>query len=415
MTATDNGLRQRLLRCAVLLLCAAAAALSVPGLHAQSDAGGYFIPGDPKAGMKGFFEKGCGRCHSVLGEGGRTAPDLARAPGGHLSSAEMLAAMWNHAPAMWEKMRAEHLSPPQFSEAEMANLFAFLYSVRSLDEPGDPERGKQLLAEKKCLTCHSVAGRGGRIGPDLKTWASYRNTVSWIQAMWNHAPAMQRALAARGFAWPQFSGDDVADLISYIRTLAPNPKRRVYVRAADPEAGRRIFQQKGCLSCHAVGGKGSGRAPDLGTRDFPRTLGQFAGLMWNHAPVMRASMQAQQVSRPEFSNKEMADLISYLFAQRYFERSGNVARGRRVFAEKGCDGCHTLGSGSGPGPDLTRSATGAKPISIATALWNHGPMMLQTMHQQQVTWPRFQPGEIVDLLEFLNRARTTPLQAGVKQ
>jgi cytochrome c2 len=109
----------------------------------------------------------------------------------------------------------------------------------------------------------------------------------------------------------------------------------------------------------------------------------------------------------------MADLISYLFAQRYFEVSGNAARGRRVYTEKGCDSCHTLGSGSGRGPDLTHS--GAAPISIATALWNHGPMMLQTMHQQQVVWPRFQPGEIVDLLEFLNRARTAPVQAGVKR
>ncbi len=417
MTATDNKLRERIRRCAVLLLWAAVAVLSTFALHAQTDSGGYFIPGDPKAGMKAFFEKGCARCHSVLGEGGRTAPDLARAPGVHLSSAEMLAAMWNHAPAMWETMRVEHVSPPHFSEAEMANLFAFLYSVRSLDEPGDAERGKQLLTEKKCLQCHSVAGHGGRVGPDLKDWASYRNPVSWIQAMWNHAPAMQREVAARGFAWPQFAGNDVVDLIAYIGTLAPNPKRRVYVRAADPEAGRRLFQQKGCVNCHAVGGKGGSRAPDLGTREFPRTLGQFAGLMWNHAPMMRASMQAQQVSRPEFSNKEMADLISYLFAQRYFEISGNAARGRRVYADKGCAGCHTLGSGSGSGrgPDLTRSSTNAAPISIATALWNHGPIMLETMHQQQVTWPRFQPGEIVDLLEFLNRSRTGTLQAGVKR
>ncbi|MBZ5648156.1 MAG: cytochrome c [Acidobacteriia bacterium] len=416
MTATDNRLRPPLRQCrAILLLCAAVVISIAPGVRAQTSAGGYFIPGDPKAGMKSFFEKGCGRCHSVLGEGGRTAPDLARAPAGYLSSAEMLAAMWNHAPAMWEKMRVEHVPPPHFSEAEMANLFAFLSSVRSLDEPGDPQRGKQLLSEKKCLECHSVAGRGGHVGPDLRNWASYRNPVSWIQAMWNHAPAMQGALAARGYAWPRFEGNDVADLIAYIRTLAPNSRKKIYVRAADAEAGARIFQQKGCLNCHAVGGKGGGRAPDLGTRTFPRTLGQFAGLMWNHAPRMRASMQAQQVSRPEFSNKEMADLISYLFVQRYFEVSGNAARGRRVYLEKGCGACHTLGSGTGKGPDLTRSGTGAAPISIATALWNHGPMMLETMHQEQVAWPRFQPGEIVDLLEFLNRARSAPLQAGVRR
>src|SRR5512142_50464 len=113
-------------------------------LQAQSAAGAYFLPGDAKLGMQTFFEKGCARCHSVLGEGGRTAPDLARAPGGNLGASELLAGMWNHAPAMWQKMSVEHVAPPKFSNDEMANLFAFLYSVRSLDEPGDAERGRQL-------------------------------------------------------------------------------------------------------------------------------------------------------------------------------------------------------------------------------------------------------------------------------
>ena len=159
--------RPRSSRVATLLVLLSLAG-SVPRLQGQSGAGGgYFVPGDPKAGMRTFFDKGCARCHSVLGEGGRSAPDLARAPAGHLSSAELLAAMWNHAPAMWEKMQFEGLAPPQFSEVEMKNLFAFLYSVRSLDEPGDPERGRQLLQEKRCLQCHAVNGQGGHVGPDL--------------------------------------------------------------------------------------------------------------------------------------------------------------------------------------------------------------------------------------------------------
>ena len=398
--------RPRSSRVATLLVLLSLAG-SVPRLQGQSGAGGgYFVPGDPKAGMRTFFDKGCARCHSVLGEGGRSAPDLARAPAGHLSSAELLAAMWNHAPAMWEKMQFEGLAPPQFSEVEMKNLFAFLYSVRSLDEPGDPERGRQLLQEKRCLQCHAVNGQGGHVGPDLMNWATYRNPVSWIQTMWNHAPRMQAVLAARGWSWPQFRDNDIADLIAYVRTLASNPRGRVYLRPADPEAGRRVFQQKGCLHCHGIRGAGARRAPDLGNRAFPRTLGQFAGLMWNHSPGMRASMQAQAVPNPSFSNKEMADLIAYLFAQRYFEATGDARHGRRVFADKGCGNCHTVGTDGGKAPDLARSRASSAPSSIATALWNHGPIMLRTMRQQQIAWPRFQPGEIVDLLEFLSRTQS---------
>jgi len=213
---------------------------------------------------------------------------------------------------------------------------------------------------------------------------------------------MQKSLAARGQAWPQFRDNDVPDLIAYIRTLAPNPRARVYLRPADPEAGRRVFQQKGCSNCHAVRGVGGRSAPDLGRHTLPRTLGQFAGLMWNHAPAMRASMQAQQVARPQFSNKEMADLIAYLFVERYFEISGNAERGRRVFADKGCAGCHRIG-GRGVGPDLTRARVSLLPM--ATAMWNHGPMMLKTMREQQIAWPQFQPGEIVDLMDYLYLAQ----------
>lgn len=388
----------------VLVACA----LVCPVLQAQTASGGsYFVPGDPKLGMRTFFDKGCARCHSVLGEGGRSAPDLARAPAGHLSSAELLAAMWNHAPSMWEKMRVEGVSAPKFTDSDMANLFAFLYSVRSLDEPGDPARGRRLLEEKNCVQCHRAGGTGGGNGPDLMKWASYRNPVSWVQAMWNHAPAMQSRMSARGVKWPQFEGSDVADLIAYIRMASPGASKPSYLRPADPQAGRRIFSDKGCAACHAIGSGGRSPAPDLRSRELPRTLGQFAAAMWNHAPAMRASMQAQNIPRPQFTNKEMADLISYLFAERYFEPSGNVAHGRRLFDDKGCAVCHRAG---GIGPDLSRSSF--SPSHMAAVLWNHGPVMFQSMQQQQIAWPRFQPGEIVDLMEFLSSKTALTRAAG---
>jgi len=375
----------------------AVAALILPVSTAWAQA--YFIPGDPKAGMQIFSEKGCMHCHAVLGEGGRSAPDLARAPAGHLSAAELVSAMWNHAPAMWEKMSQEKLAVPKFSTADITNLFAFLYSVRALDKPGDAERGRRLLSEKRCLECHAIAGQGGPRGPDLKTWASHRNPVSWIQAMWNHGPAMQALMTQRGLSWPEFRGDDMADMIACIRELAANPKARAQLRQADPERGRQVFQAKRCDACHAVRGGGGG-GPDLGARTLPRTLGQFAALMWNHAPAMWSTMRLQGLARPQFSNQEMADLIAYLFTQRYFEPAGDAGRGRRIFENKSCARCHFSG---GSAPDLSAWRGKTSVVPLAAALWNHGPLMLAHMRQRQFSWPRFRPGEIVDLIEFLNR------------
>ena len=402
-TVTDSARRANRTRSIEILI--AIVALSLAGsfwLFAQGPAsGGYFVPGDAKAGLKSFFDRGCARCHSVLGEGGQSAPDLARAPGGHLSASGLVSAVWNHAPAMWERMDEAQVALPNLSEEEMTNLFAFIYSVRSMDEPGNSERGRQLLSERGCISCHAVSGRGGKMGPDLRRWATYRNPVSWIQAMWNHAPQMQVLMEQRGLRWPEFTGSDVADLIAYIRTQATNPRRHVYLKPADPASGRNVFRRKGCATCHSLRGR-AGSGPDLGRRDFPRTLGEFAARMWNHSPGMWATMQAQDIPRPQFSNKEMADLIAYLFAQRYFEASGNRLRGGRVFEVKGCATCH-LPAGEGLGPDLGVWRGRVTPVALATAMWNHGPVMLKTMRQQNLPWPAFQPSEMVDLMEFLNQ------------
>jgi hypothetical protein len=122
---------------------------------------------------------------------------------------------------------------------------------------------------------------------------------------------------------------------------------------------------------------------------------------------MRASMQAQKIPRPSFSNKEMADLLAYLFAERFFEASGNAVRGSKLFASKACNECHHTG---GMGPDLTRLSV--SPIHMATALWNHGPVMFQSMQQKQIAWPRFQPGEINDLIEYLGAKASTQRASG---
>ncbi len=387
-------------------------ALLLPAAAAQVSGGGYFVPGDPKSGIRTFFDKGCAHCHAVLGEGGRSAPDLARSPAGHLSAAELVSAMWNHAPAMWQKMRLEQLQPPKFSPAEMTNLFAFLYSIRSLDEPGDAQRGRRLLEERKCLRCHSVSGEAQGPAPDLRRWASYRNPVSWVQAMWNHGAAMQSMMAQRGLSWPQLQGSDMADLIAYVNSSAPRSGPRAALKQADPESGRQIFLKKRCDGCHAVRGAGAARAPDLGARSLPRTLGQFAATMWNHAPAMWSSMRSQGITRPQFSNQEMADLIAYLFTQRYFEASGSSARGQRLFEEKGCMGCHGKG---GPAPALARWSGAASPVAIAATLWNHGPLMFASMQQRQISWPRFGPGEIVDLMEYLNHGAPAAMLTSLKQ
>jgi mono/diheme cytochrome c family protein len=219
--------------------------------------------------------------------------------------------------------------------------------------------------------------------------------------MWNHAPAMQAEMEARGLRWPELHDNDVVDLMAYFRTRTPGPRRNLLLQPANAEAGRRLFQKKGCASCHQLRDIESLSAPQQGADPLPRTLGQFAARMWNHSPAMWTRMKAEKVPRPRFSNQEMADVIAYLFVERYFEPAGDVAKGKSAFQAKGCSSCHGL-EGERAGGKLRNWRGRMSPITFATVMWNHGPPMAELMGDQNVSWPQFRSGEMDDLIAYLN-------------
>lgn len=368
----------------------------------------YLLPGDSKSGGEVFFEKGCIKCHSVLGEGGKTAPDIGKTPTAHLSAAQIAGIMWNHAPQMWEKMREEGMGVPGVNEKEMADLFSFLYSIRYFDEPGDPVKGKEVLISKGCIKCHSIRGEENKDVPDLGKWARYVNPVHWAQVMWNHSPNMREAMEGKGLKWPEFKDNEMVDLLAYIREVNPSHKEVVYLPAADPKAGKKLFTDKGCVRCHAIYGEGGKGGPDLGKREYlPRTLTQLAGLMWNHSPRMWEEMKKENMEHPQFSSSEMADLVAYLYSVRYFDEPGDAGAGEKVLKDKGCAVCHFKGSGkegvSLGAQDLTKWKGLVSPIMMAYTMWNHGPEMLKKMKEKGINWPEFKGKEMIDLMEYLNK------------
>lgn len=356
---------------------------------------------DPQVGMKVFWTKGCVRCHSVLGEGGKSGPDLSRTPS-TTNGLELAAAMWNHAPQMWQQMQQEHFQLPAFEAEEMEDLFAFLAMARAFDEPGNAEAGRQLFQSKRCVECHSIRGQGGRLGPDLANVATQLNPVAWVAAMWNHAPGMFRALAQRGVPFPQFQGTEMVDLQSYIRLSAGSgPVDRTYLRPPSAEGGAALFTSKQCIRCHSVGGRGGKIGPDLARVALPRRYGEIAVVMWNHAPQMNRLVEAQSVPYPNFESQELADLLAYLNSLPMLW-SGTPAAGKAAFIAKGCSGCHAITAGaSSVGPNVTRLQNPLTPQSIARVMWNHGPTMLQRMESASIPWPLFNSRELADTLSFL--------------
>lgn len=367
-----------------------------------------FLTGDPHEGARIFQRKGCAHCHGESGVARRLGPSLGLELTPKSSLNQLVTAMWNHAPNMWARMRTENIAYPDIDQEEMANLFAYLYTLRYIEEPGDPERGQLLFRTKGCVNCHALRGLGGHIGPDLSSVGGVDTPIIWTQTMWNHAPGMEGVMQQAGLIWPKFEGREMNDLLAYVRLVCDGSRREFELLPADPEHGWQLFQSKSCIACHEVNGKGGKIGPELGLgRRLPLSIVEFAGRMWNHSPQMWRAMKTRGIQRPSFEGREMADLIAFLSSLRYFEPGGSPQLGQKLFVERGCSHCHGASAeGTRTGPRLRGQGGNFTSVTLATALWHHGPRMYERAQELRRPWPSLLESDVSDLVIFLN----TPLE-----
>jgi len=371
-----------------------------------------YLVGNPQAGVRTFREKGCSDCHALCGTGNKLAPDLGMQRSAGANMNQLVIRLWNHVPIMWKQIEAKEKSYPDLSAEETANLFAYLYAACYAQESGDATRGRLLFAKKGCRRCHSIDGSGGEVGPDLRSLGPVVTPIFWAQEMWNHAPAMESHMRQFKLTWPRFDGEEMNDLLAYIREERSGPQREFDLLPANPNRGWKLFQEKGCISCHAVRGQGGSAGPDLGSgRPLPPTLTQVAGQMWNHAPEMWAAMQKGGLERPSFAGREMADVIAFLYSLRSFELGGSPFVGKELFNERKCSQCHGPdGQGGEVGPRLRKRGRLLTPVNMARALWSHGPNMYRKSEQLGVGWPTLKESDLDHLLAFLNSPPEKPDQ-----
>ena len=395
--------RGRVLLWAVLLVVVlyASYALHLWG-PLPEDRGFSFLSGSPTRGARLFSELGCNSCHALYGIGPKIGPDLGTSLPAGSSPVRIVADMWNHGPQMWRRMRDAQLGLPHITEQDALDLLSYLYVVRYMDVPGDVEKGRHLFASKGCSACHTLDGRTAGVGPDLGHLDA-ETPIVWAQRMWNHGEAMEGLMEKVKVPWPTFQGQEMLDLLSFLQRSSSGQRQEAGVLPATPSKGKALFAEKGCETCHAVNGEGATEGPDLGPRsEVSPSIVDFAAQMWNHSPQMWTRMQKKQVSRPQFAEREMADLIAYLYLVRYLEPVGRVDLGTTVFNEKHCSNCHgSDGHGGKGGPDLARrQAYYASQLSYT--IWSHGPEMYRRMREQNIPWPSLSENELLDLIAFLN-------------
>jgi putative heme-binding domain-containing protein len=124
--------------------------------------------GDPQAIAAGgkLYATSCAGCHGPDGSGGR-GPNLVRRSLWHpLSDQAIFTAIQKGVPGA-------DMPPTKLSDEDTWKLVAFIHSMigpaSDNDVPGDPSAGEKIFWGESagCSGCHSIGGRGSKLGPDL--------------------------------------------------------------------------------------------------------------------------------------------------------------------------------------------------------------------------------------------------------
>jgi mono/diheme cytochrome c family protein len=212
------------------------------------------------------------------------------------------------------------------------------------DNPAAPElaRGQQVFEESGCRGCHKLNGVGGVLGPELDKVGA-RRSPEWLKKHF-----LAPASVTPGSAMPpqKLSETNLQAIILFMLgqtgESAPGYYASMKVIPSSSE-GQRLFQQKGCIGCHSIGGKGGQVGPaldDVGLRRTPEWMVQ-------HFRDPQTVTPGTVMPRFGFTETEARALTDFLLHQRDLKVAlslpslmSPIERGRDVYRKYGCAGCH---------------------------------------------------------------------------
>lgn len=345
------------------------------------------------AGRALMTRVGCYGCHKVAGheDWKSEAPDL---NGLNQKTNPAWLRAWLKSP---RSLRPGTWMPDfHLTEEEMDALVPFLWAqppapsqnltLKGEPPAGDPNRGKILFSESRCISCHTVEGKGNGSAPELSGIGSKVNR-RWLVAFLGDPQTFQPDTKMPRY---HFSPWDLLDLAEYLleeftdsSAPAPGPSLRPAQRAV--QAGEEIYKKYGCAGCHRIAARtdAARMGPDLtgiadkparlldyGKReDLPRRLPE-----WLVAKVSRPRSFREGLKMPDFGfmDEEVQALVTALLslpgepAPEGFRapapRPRYTAPGRfgALVSEYRCLSCHQVGGAGGDISTAPLEAEGSK-------------------------------------------------------
>jgi putative heme-binding domain-containing protein len=129
-----------------------------------------------------LFRWRCGECHGLDATGYR-GPDLTAAMSAGMPDERLFSVIRHGVPGT--EMPASNMA-----DDELLQVIAYLRNINAVSATetpiGNVEHGQQLFTTN-CVGCHRVAGKGGRLGPDLTRIGTARSRAALVREI--RAPA----------------------------------------------------------------------------------------------------------------------------------------------------------------------------------------------------------------------------------
>jgi cytochrome c oxidase cbb3-type subunit III len=168
------------------------------------------LAGDPKAIKAGEYEFriNCALCHGLGARGGGRGPDLTRAQKKHThSDAEMFQVISNGIAGTAMPANGTNGQGVGMTDEEIWQIIAYIRSqeVKAAAQPsGNAAHGKELFyGDGNCSLCHMVAGKGGRVGPELTSVGGSRTREAIIESVRDPSRRLAWGLSEATKEFPQ--------------------------------------------------------------------------------------------------------------------------------------------------------------------------------------------------------------------
>jgi len=204
-------------------------------------------------------DRNCVACHELPGYD----PAEVRAPAldglARKVSPAWLRAWLAHPRAYFAKTRMGEF---RLSDRDVEALVAFLLGqpARAPLDTADwskasAEKGGEIFRRSRCVTCHAVNGRGGTLGPEL-THVGSKVSRDWLYTWLRDPHRLQPKTLMPRF---RFADEEARDVAAYLASEFSEPPNDFGASPAPPtpalaDEGRRVFEKRGCYSCHDLEG-----------------------------------------------------------------------------------------------------------------------------------------------------------------